>query len=194
MELRELVVKLIIQDMKNHQLLKGLENLGFTNGDGEHTTNIVEIVARLMSIPKGSVSDPWVDTYMDFIFQSAKCDITPLGENLRTLAEASHDMLILCAKREKWKAESTLFNLQVTANGLFNPHSSGYGMLLALYVGGLSEDTQHVAEEIDSKKKPEKVRSLAVKEALNLIKQLQRFTEDLMQLSIEQLQHKYHLK
>jgi hypothetical protein len=148
MELREIVVGLIIQDMKNHQLLKGLENLGFTNSDGEHTTNLLDVVARLMSIPKGRVSDPWIDTYMDFIFQSAKCEITPLGENLRTLAEASHDMLILCAKREKWKAESTLHNLQVTANGLFNPHSSGYGMLLALYVGGLAEDTRHVSEEI----------------------------------------------
>jgi hypothetical protein len=188
-----IIVQLIIQDMKNHQLLNGMEKLGFGTENDFHTTNILDIVAQLIGIPKHQLSDDWCQTYMDFIIQAGKYEITSLGENLQPLAEASYAILVSLAKREQWKSERTFHNLKITANGILNPQSKGLGAILAQYINGLKEDTEIVAEHIDKHKTAEKRKTLAIEEGLSLVKQMHAFTEDMMKLSMDQLKEKYHL-
>src|SRR5689334_7720044 len=110
---KNIVVRLIIQDMKNYQLLQGLEKLGLSTENGLHTSSLLEIIAQLMGIPEQQLSDEWCETYMGFLGQSTRYEITTHGDNLQPLAEACYGLLVSQAKWDKLQAESTLHNLEI---------------------------------------------------------------------------------
>ncbi len=62
MEKREFIIKLIEQDIKHNQLVNGLEELGL-NDNEKYTLDIVWLVADVMGIKEGEVSDKWLELY-----------------------------------------------------------------------------------------------------------------------------------
>ena len=89
---KELVISLIQQDLKHCQLVSGLEGLGFDSG-GIHSLEILEIVSKLMDVPKGRVSDEWGQVYHDFMEQAVHYKIVHRSESLRSLAESCYSKL-----------------------------------------------------------------------------------------------------
>ena len=59
---RDIIIKLIEQDIKHNQLLNGLNNIGLTDNE-RYTLDIVWIVADMLGIDKSKVSDRWLDLY-----------------------------------------------------------------------------------------------------------------------------------
>ncbi|MCG8575146.1 MAG: hypothetical protein MI810_09705 [Flavobacteriales bacterium] len=62
MERKELIIKLIQEDIKHNSLLNGLESIGLSD-DERYTLNIVSIVADMMEVSNGKVIDEWLDIY-----------------------------------------------------------------------------------------------------------------------------------
>ncbi len=62
MQKRELIISLIQQDIKHNMLMNGLYNLGL-NDNQEYVLDIVSIVAEMMGIENGMVTDEWLDKY-----------------------------------------------------------------------------------------------------------------------------------
>jgi len=59
---REIIIKLIEQDIKHNQLLNGLNEIGLTDNE-RYTLDIVWIVADMMGIDKTKLSERWLDLY-----------------------------------------------------------------------------------------------------------------------------------
>jgi hypothetical protein len=97
-ENRELIVSLIQQDLKHNQLTTGLAKLGLE--PDVHSLEIVEVVARLMGVEKGDVSDQWVKTYFSFLDRAHHFKISELAEELKPLAEECYDLLVACQNIE----------------------------------------------------------------------------------------------
>ena len=89
--LEELVIELILQDLKHNQLLYGLDRLNLDAGYC-HFLGILDLVQRLMEVPKELIDD-FADTYMDAMHRSLDFPISRSGEELRTLAAECYDLL-----------------------------------------------------------------------------------------------------
>lgn len=96
---KELIIELLIHDMKHSQLLTGLHKLGFSSE--MHDTDICGIVAELMDIPEMEMSWDWAGIYLKYVRQSEYYEITNNGKNLLPLAETCYNLLIQCANKEK---------------------------------------------------------------------------------------------
>jgi hypothetical protein len=59
---RDIVIKLIEQDIKHNQLLNGLNEIGLTDNE-RYTLDIVWIVADMMGIEKTKLSERWLYLY-----------------------------------------------------------------------------------------------------------------------------------
>ena len=94
MKANNLIVNLIQQDLKHHQLISGLEGIGLSGGD-IHCLRILEIVADLMNVPKGKLKDRWSNVYLYHMEEAIHYDITSRGEELRPLAERCYKQLVL---------------------------------------------------------------------------------------------------
>ena len=79
--------------MKHNQLILGLEKLGFVGFD-YHTLQIFEIVAELMGLQPGTVSNRWSDIYIIYMEKVVQYDIEPSGKNLIPLAEECYEKLL----------------------------------------------------------------------------------------------------
>lgn len=80
----EFIVELILQDLKHHQLVIGLDRLNLDPGYC-HFLGIMELVQKLMKVPEERGDDFSTD-YHDYM---QKCDdfpISPSGEEMRGLA------------------------------------------------------------------------------------------------------------
>jgi len=94
-----LVLQLIQQDLKHHQLTLGLNRLGLDD-TGLHCLDILSIVAELMKIPEGKLHDKWDRIYISFMHQAQEYKISGRGEELKPLAEKCYQMLIDCVEIE----------------------------------------------------------------------------------------------
>jgi len=81
----ELIIKLIRQNLKYNQLIKGLDNLDLDAGHRHHL-GIMDLVKRLMEVPEHLEND-FLDTYMGYMDRCLDYPISSLGEELRDLAE-----------------------------------------------------------------------------------------------------------
>jgi len=59
---RDIIIKLIEQDIKHNQLLNGLNKIGLTDNE-RYTLDIVWIVVDMMGIEKTKLSERWLDLY-----------------------------------------------------------------------------------------------------------------------------------
>jgi hypothetical protein len=92
---KELIIMLLIQDMRYHQLVTGITHLGF--GNECHGSDVLLCIAALMDIKDGAVSDDWLEGYMDFLRQAAACSFSTDPLSLQPLAERCYGFL----EREK---------------------------------------------------------------------------------------------
>lgn len=95
MKSKELIIKLITQDMKHTQLLNGLRSSGLN--PEMHYLSIVNVVVILMEGYAGTewtdVSDDLGKLYFGFLDEAEKLPITNDDEDLKPLAEDCYNRL-----------------------------------------------------------------------------------------------------
>lgn len=99
MENKDLIIWLIQQDLKHSQLMQSLRQIGLDDG-GLHTLDIMSIVARLMHVPEGKVSDLWGGIYGSFLDGATLHEVSYLGEELMPIAENCYELLLACTENE----------------------------------------------------------------------------------------------
>lgn len=92
MENKELILRLIQQDLKHNQLTHGLFQIGLEN-NGTHDLDILSIVAQLMQVPQGKFEDRWCDLYFSYMNEASKTEIANNTENLLPMAQDCYNML-----------------------------------------------------------------------------------------------------
>lgn len=93
MDQKELILQLIQQDLKHHQLIHGLRQLGLQD-DGLYNLNILPIVARLMGVPEGEIAEEWAAIYLDSMERALDVGVSALGKELRAVAEGCYAGLV----------------------------------------------------------------------------------------------------
>jgi len=88
---KDIVIKLLIQDMKQEQLMSGMRELSFQSD--LHGSDISAIVAALMGIAEDDISEDWMEMYLSFIRKAKEYIITDSGTSLRSLAETCYVFL-----------------------------------------------------------------------------------------------------
>lgn len=88
---KQLIIELLMQDMKHEQLIDGLYKLGFSSD--LHGLNISGVVAELLGIKEDDIDSEWFEIYMDFLSQAKHYEICGTGKNLRPLAETCYTFL-----------------------------------------------------------------------------------------------------
>lgn len=89
---KEIILQLLIHDMKHEQLLAGLHRLGFEST--LHHTDLSETVAALMGLSEESMPQQWLDTYMAGLKKARNYRVTASGQNLLSLAEGCYELLV----------------------------------------------------------------------------------------------------
>ena len=82
MENKDIIISRIQQNFKHNQLTTGLSKLG-------PDVHSLEVVARLVSVEKGEVSDQWAKIYFSFLDQAHRFKISER-------AEECYDLLVAC--------------------------------------------------------------------------------------------------
>lgn len=79
MEIKEIIIRLISEDMKYHRLTNALyKNEPIPN---EYDMDLLTVVAQLMGIKKGLLKDEWIDCYMQKMnIEYSKVDALSLAE------------------------------------------------------------------------------------------------------------------
>ena len=85
--------------MKHNQLTAGLRQIGLQTE--LHNLEIMDIVARLMGIPKEQVSNEWSGIYCNYMEKATDFPITELGEELLQPAKECYHLLLACMEIEK---------------------------------------------------------------------------------------------
>ena len=91
MTLDELIIELILQDLKHNQLILGLERLNLDAGFC-HYLGILDLIQRLMEVSDG-MEDEFSATYMASMNRSLEFPISRSGEELRPLERECYDSL-----------------------------------------------------------------------------------------------------
>ena len=92
MQNKELIIQLIQQDLKHHQLLLGLEQIGL-HAEDTHHLKLLSIIAQLMQVPQGEIDDEWSVVYVNYMQEATRFKITATGETLLPLATACYGRL-----------------------------------------------------------------------------------------------------
>lgn len=101
---KQLIIKLIQQDLKHCQLLYGLNRVGL-NGEDKHQLQLFDIVYELMKVPQNLEID-WGKTYQDYMKQALLLEIGSTDAHLKPLAELCYKhlrMLVNCGNRNEKK-------------------------------------------------------------------------------------------
>lgn len=93
MENEALIIRLIQQDMKHHQLVAGLEHIGL-NSDGIHYLQLMDIIAELMNTPKDKTGEEWYKVYLRFMNDVLNYPVNDNGKGLKILAELCYWQLV----------------------------------------------------------------------------------------------------
>lgn len=96
---RNLIINLILQDLKHNQLTLGLKNIGLDTD--LHNLEIIEVVGSLMGLKEEEMSDQWVETYFSFLKQARQFPISYDSEKLKLLAEECYNLLLHCQNIER---------------------------------------------------------------------------------------------
>lgn len=91
MDLDQLIIELILQDLKHNQLVLGLDRLNLDAGYC-HYLGILDLIQRLMSVPD-ELMDEFTATYMGYMQGCLEFPISRSGEELRVLASECYDRL-----------------------------------------------------------------------------------------------------
>ncbi len=91
MTLDELIIELILQDLKHNQLILGLDRLNLDAGYS-HYLGILDLTQKLMGIPEEFIDD-FSTTYMRYMQRCLEFPITRSGEELRELAVECYENL-----------------------------------------------------------------------------------------------------
>ncbi len=91
MPLDELIIELILQDLKHNQLISGLDRLNLDAGYC-HFLGIMDLIQKLMGIPDDLI-DEFSGTYMTAMHRSLGFPISRSGEELRQLAMECYENL-----------------------------------------------------------------------------------------------------
>lgn len=96
MENRELIISLILQDLRHYQLTAALTKAGL---DADlHDLEIMEVVAQLMGIESGQLTDQWADLYFNYVYRAPEYEVSERGKTLRPLATECYDVLVACTR------------------------------------------------------------------------------------------------
>ena len=95
----ELIIILILQDLKHNQLTYGLQKLCLE--PEIHCLEIIEVVAQLMGIEKEKISDQFREIYYSFLKQAPDIKISANGEELKPLAEKCYYLISSCQEIEE---------------------------------------------------------------------------------------------
>lgn len=87
-----LIVKLIQEDLKHHQLTEGLRSIGLEHF-GLYNLEIMNMVAELMSMDTENISDTWVDTYGTYMDQAGVFPLKEINPNLKHIAQECYKAL-----------------------------------------------------------------------------------------------------
>ena len=93
MATKELIIRLIHQDLRHSQLILGLSGLGLCN-PSDFSLEILDIVAELMGLPPDNIGDEWCNTYIYYLNQTADYEVQENGDNLKPLAEQCYENLL----------------------------------------------------------------------------------------------------
>ncbi len=88
MKKEELIIKLLVEDLKFHQMTIALKPLKLSH---DHALDIVSIVARLM-ISSKSPSDDWLNIYTSYMNRADECHFWN-DMALSTMAQACYNEL-----------------------------------------------------------------------------------------------------
>lgn len=100
-DLRTLTTQVILQNLRNAQLLLRLEKEGQDMDD--YFLDLLTPIGLLMGLAPGEISDFFVEVYALYIDRSEEYPVTGRGEALKPLAEECYAMLLCCAEMEKRK-------------------------------------------------------------------------------------------
>jgi len=96
---RELIISLILQDLRHYQLTAALAKVGL---DADlHDLEIMEAVAELMGIARDGISDQWGELYFSYVHRAPDYDVSIRGRSLEFLAEECYDVLVACMRALK---------------------------------------------------------------------------------------------
>ena len=89
---KELIIKLIQQDLKHSQLIIGLDQLGLSASD-RHCLELLDIVAELMKVPTGKLEFDWGRVYLTYMSECTGDEIASTCDSLRPYAHSCYNDL-----------------------------------------------------------------------------------------------------
>lgn len=96
-ENKELIIQLLEQDLKHHQLTIGLQKLGLETE--EHELTIYKMVTLHMGISEeDETPDYWTELYIELMAEAQNEPISYKMDSMRTLAEKSYEQLCACLR------------------------------------------------------------------------------------------------
>lgn len=106
MNTRDLIIRLIQQDMKHNQLLAGLHHINLSTA-GLYSLNIIGIVADLIDIKIDS-SHPCVKMYNTYLERAHRFKVIEDGANLLPIARECYECLLICFELGKAPKELSM--------------------------------------------------------------------------------------
>ncbi len=92
MTYKELIIKLIQEDLKHCQLVVGLDQLGL-EASNNHCLELLDIVADLMQVPAGNLEFDWGRVYLTYMSECTGLEVESTSESLRPFAECCYSDL-----------------------------------------------------------------------------------------------------
>ncbi len=99
MENKNIIIRLILADLKHNQLISALEGIHLLT-DGLYFINLSDAVAQLMGI-EGGKSELWFSLYDSYMEQGALYNVEGRAENLLPLTEECYHHLRTCITIEE---------------------------------------------------------------------------------------------
>ncbi len=101
MQNKELVISLIQQDLKHHQLVTGLDNIGLEAFD-KHLLELFDVIYNLMEVPESAESE-WGKTYTRYMNFAVNYEVESTSKSLEPLAGGcfQHLQAIIDIENEK---------------------------------------------------------------------------------------------
>lgn len=89
---KDLIIALILQDLKHSQLVMGLDRLGLEASD-RHCLELFDIIADLMQVPEGHVELDWSKLYLTYMAECSDIEISNDLNQLKPYAESCFEEL-----------------------------------------------------------------------------------------------------
>lgn len=102
MSKKELIIKLIQQDLKHSQLIYGLDKMGLDGAD-KHHLQLFDLVYALMKVPQ-EIEMEWGNTYQKYMKQALLVELSGTDASLKPLA-------VLCFRHLKMLVNGEIENL-----------------------------------------------------------------------------------